>query len=230
MPSMRTEITASGASSWNSRMMPQLPRHRPRPAAIRVDRIAPQPNRIDALDEFGRIVSLRDEMNGVVAVGEWPRAIADADPVRHEERLAILAPAAQLPDEIRCYAPPSPRTASPSQSDPGTPLWGTSGRSRAGRATPGSAAAAPSPRAGACCRSAVLRRRLIRRSGSRRALTPYRTRHRQQRRPGAGTGEFPDEPIGAGGGLRFVSACRCRCPRMAGALLAIPRRFVASLA
>src|SRR5271163_5231355 len=66
----------------------------------RVDGIAPQPDRIDALDELSGIVFLRDEIDGVGAVGEWPRAIPDADPIRHQERFAILALAAQVPNDI----------------------------------------------------------------------------------------------------------------------------------
>ena len=47
-------------------------------------------------DEISRVMAgsrriqrdsfLRDEVDGVITVGEWPRAIADADPIRHQER------------------------------------------------------------------------------------------------------------------------------------------------
>ena len=98
--SMRTASTASSARISYSRTMPQPPRYWPAPPLSRMIAVGAQPHRIAEFQELDRVVLLRDEIDGVDAVGVGPRAVADADAVGHQERLAARRSAAQKHDDI----------------------------------------------------------------------------------------------------------------------------------
>ena len=87
--SMRTASIASSARMSYSRTMPQPPRQLPGAAGIGEDAVGAQPHRIADLEELDRVVLLRHEIDRVGAVGGGARAPADADAVRHQERLEL---------------------------------------------------------------------------------------------------------------------------------------------